>query len=65
MEIRDSIYNIIVENKEDFYIDFEGNDENKCLLSNGYYGYNIFNIYDKDNDNERIKKIYIYYLLMK
>ena len=29
MEIMDSIYNIIVENKEDFYIDFEGNDENK------------------------------------
>ena len=35
-----------------------------CLLSNGYYGYNNFNIYDKDNDNdnERIKKIYILFI---
>ena len=28
MEIRDSIYKYIVENKEDFYIFFQGNDEN-------------------------------------
>ena len=35
-----------------------------CLLSNRYYGYNNFNIYDKDNDNdnERIKKIYILFI---
>ena len=31
MEIRDSIYKCIVENKEDFYIFFEGNDENNFI----------------------------------